>query len=357
MKFTKYFCSLGIALVLAAGSGVGAQPILQDSVQKEYEPVNKKADPEAKQLLHYLYSISGKKIIAGQHGFSEKPDFFIDTVKGITGKKPEIWGGDFIDYYKEGNGKNVIINAFKKYKEGYIINLMWHQGRPLDTPPYGWKESIQNKMTDSEWVELITPGTKLNKKWQAEIDVIAMYLLDLKMLHVPVLWRPYHELNGVWFWWGNRKGENGSAKLYKMMYDRYVNYFHLDNLIWVWGPNSPRDLPNDEAYAYEDFFPGLEYVDVLAADIYHSDFKQSHYEQLLELGKGKVIAMSEVGEVPPVEVLARQPKWTWFLIWADFVYSHNTPESIRSLYNYPNVITHEDMLKEYPPMFYYKKPQ
>ncbi len=82
------------------------------------------------------------------------------------------------------------------------------------------------------------------------------------------------------------------------MYDRYVNHHHLDNLIWVWNTNAPRDRENDEAYAYELYFPGLEYVDVLAADVYHNDYRQEHHDQLVELAEGKVISLGEVGELP-----------------------------------------------------------
>ena len=60
-------------------------------------------------------------------------------------------------------------------------------------------------------------------------------------------------MNGVWFWWGNKKGKDGIAKLWKMMYDRYTNHFKLNNLLWVWGANGVRDIPGDEAYAYKDF--------------------------------------------------------------------------------------------------------
>ena len=312
--------------------------------QTYFEPVNKNATPEAKKLLQYLYSIRGHNLISGQHNYSGMPDMFPDSVKKITGKYPEIWGCDFINYYNDGEPEQIVRDAYKKYQEGYIITLMWHSGRPQDDPPYGWEESIQNKMTDSQWVELTTPGTELNSRWLKQVDTIATYLKELQVLGVPVLWRPYHELNGVWFWWGNRKGENGSAKLYRMIYDRYVNYHKLNNLIWVWNTNAPRDLLNDEAYAYKDFFPGLDYVDVLAADIYHNDYKQSHHDELLELGKGKLITLGEIGEVPIPEILAKQPMWSWFMIWADWLYSHNTHQQIKDLYNYPTVLTHEDFI-------------
>jgi mannan endo-1,4-beta-mannosidase len=105
-------------------------------------------------------------------------------------------------------------------------------------------------------------------------------------------------------------------------------------------------LIDDEAYAYEDYFPGLEYVDVLAADIYHSDYRQSHHDELAQLGQGKVITLGEVGEVPTPEILERQSLWTWFMVWGDFVDTHNTPQQIRDIYNYPKILTHEDFVKE-----------
>jgi mannan endo-1,4-beta-mannosidase len=65
---------------------------------------------------------------------------------------------------------------------------MWHEGRPTDDPPYDWKKSIQGKLTGAEWNELTTPGTKLNKKWLDRVDVIAVYLKQLKYAGVTVLW-------------------------------------------------------------------------------------------------------------------------------------------------------------------------
>jgi mannan endo-1,4-beta-mannosidase len=83
-----------------------------------------------------------------------------------------------------------------------------------------------------------------------------------------------------------------------MMYDRFTNYHHLNNLIWVWGANGLRDIPFDEAYAYEDYYPGPNYVDILGADIYHFDYEQDDYESLLKLANGKPIALTETGELP-----------------------------------------------------------
>jgi cellobiose epimerase len=315
------------------------------AVRSHCAPVNPNTTPAAKDLLERLYKLGGKRIIAGHHNAAAKPDIYPHRVREITGKTPQIWGCDFINYDKEGAADAVVREACKKFKEGYIITLMWHAGRPLDNPPFGWKESIQAKLTDQEWRELLTPDSDLNKRWQRQVDIVAGYLRELGDLGVPVLWRPYHELNGVWFWWGNRKGPEGSAKLYRMLYDRLVNYHKLNNLLWVWNTNAPRQLLLDEAFAYEDFFPGLDYIDVLATDVYHHDYQQSHHDDLVALAQGKPVALGEIGEVPDSAVLARQPRWVWFMIWSDFVDTHNTPQQIRELYEYPRVLPHEEYIR------------
>jgi len=306
------------------------------------QPVNKNASVEAKRLLSYLYSINGNHILSGQHG----GDRFLDTVKAITGKYPAVWGSDFIWHGAKDAGQEVVDMAKRKYSEGYIVTLMWHQGRPIDDPPYGWKESIQAHLTDAQWNELVTEGTPLHKRWLAQIDTVAGYLKQLNDAHIPILWRPYHEMNGVWFWWGNRRGKDGIQKLWKMMYDRYVNHFHLNNLLWVWGANGPRDIPGDEAYAYQDFYPGNDYVDVLGADVYHMDYEQKDYNDLLSLGKGKLIALTECGELPNSIILNAQPKWSWFLEWADWIYSHNSKEQVKEVYDREQTITLDEIKRD-----------
>jgi len=308
-----------------------------------FAPVNKNATPEAKKILRYLYSINGKYILAGQHNYNHEPNRFSDSAFAITGKYPAVWGNDFIWNGIHDNGQAIVDEAIKKNAAGYLITLMWHQGRPLDNPPYGWKESIQAKLTDVQWKELITPGTALYKRWLAQIDSMAGYLKQLQDAHVPVLWRPYHEMNGVWFWWGNKKGKDGIAKLWQMMYDRYTNYHKLNNLIWVWGANGPRDIPGDEAYAYKDFYPGHQYVDILGTDIYHSDYEQKDYKELLALAQGRIIALTEVGTLPSEEVLKAQPKWTWFLVWSSWLWTDNSRERVKEIYNDERTLTHDEV--------------
>lgn len=310
---------------------------------QSFSPVNPNASPEAKKLLSYLYEINGQHILSGQHSYNERPTQFYEKAHEITGKYPVVWGTDFIWNGDKDPGERIVEEAIKMHKNGNIITLMWHAGPPTDNPPFPWKESIQGELTDQEWKDMLTPGTALHTRWQEQADAVAGHLKKLRDAGVPVLWRPYHEMNGVWFWWGDKKGEDGFKKLWKMMYDRYVNHHQLNNLIWVWNANAPRDIPKDQAYAYKEFYPGPEYVDVLATDVYHFDYEQKDYNELLELANGKIIALGEVGQLPKPEILEAQPKWAWFMVWSNWLETANTPERVKEVYAMPETLTLDEV--------------
>lgn len=330
MPTKKYFVLVLISLISTYALAQG-QP-----------PVNENATQNVKKTLNFLYNIQGKYILSGQQNYNSDRNVFSDSAKNITGKYPAVWGSDFMNWGDKDLGPQIVEEAIKKWKDGYLITLMWHEGKPTDEPPYDFEKNVKGKLTDAQWDELITPGTDLNKKWLAQIDVVAGYLKQLRDAGVTVLWRPYHEMNGVWFWWGNRKGENGIAKLWKMMYDRYTNYFHLNNLLWVWGANGLRDIPYDEAYDYKDYYPGANYVDILGADVYHFDYEQKDYNDLLALANGKPIALTETGELPKAEILKMQPQWVWFMVWTSWLWTDNTHERVKEIYNLPQTLSHDE---------------
>ncbi|MEX1238749.1 MAG: glycosyl hydrolase [Cyclobacteriaceae bacterium] len=310
---------------------------------QSFKPVNTNASHEAQKLLAYLYEIDDEHTLAGQHNYNHEMNRYTMKAQDIGGRYPAIWGTDFSGNGAPDPGQKIVDEAIEKHKAGVIVTLMWHAGRPMDDPPFRWSESIQGELTVEEWKELTTPGTPLHARWRHQADQIAFYLTQLRDASVPVLWRPYHEMNGVWFWWGDKKGEDGYAKLWKMLFDRFVNYHQLNNLVWVWNANAPRDIPGDEAYAYKDYYPGHEYVDVLATDVYNFDYEQKDYEELLAVAEGRVIALGEVGELPKLEILAAQPKWAWFMVWASWLETHNTLERVMTIYNLRETLTLEEI--------------
>jgi mannan endo-1,4-beta-mannosidase len=284
----------------------------------EHEPVTSNASPEARALLKFLYSISGKHTIIGQHNYPAQQEIFTKAASGEFGKTPALYGTDW-GFAAAGDKdsayirREIVQELIKQHRRGSIIALCWHQVRPTDDEPVTFRGSVQQHLTDAQWDDLLTPGSPLNKHWAAQVDVIAEYLKQLQDAHVPVLWRPYHEINGAWFWWNGRRGEHGGTRaLYRQLFDRLVNFHKLTNLIWVWNP----DQPSTPDRQFVDYFPGHDVVDVLALDDY-GPFQQSYYDDLNALSDGKVMAISECGNnFPTLDVYRTQPKWAYVMRWS-----------------------------------------
>ena len=306
------------------------------------QPVNPHASPEARALLAYLDSISGQGTITGQHNFPNDGSRWTDRAYDLTAKYPGLFGEDF--GFSAGDDKDSVLSrpamieeVKRQYKNGAVIALTWHAVRPTDDEPVTFHDSVQGHLTDYEWHQLLTPGSALNKRWCDQVDVIAGYLRQLRDAHVPVLFRPYHEVNGNWFWWGYRPGKDGSAALYRQIFDRFVNVHHLDNLVWVWNVNAP----GGSAGPIVDYYPGAAYADVVTMDIY-GEFKQEYYDSMIALAAGKPIALAEVGGLPSVQVLAQQPRWTYFMVWSGLLEGSSAPDLIQSIYHAPQTINRDD---------------
>ena len=200
-----------------------------------------------------------------------------------------------------------------RFRAGSMITVCWHEVPPTMDEPVTFRGQIQSRIADAQFNDLLTPGTPIHKHWLAQLDHAAEVLKELQDARVPVLWRPLHEINGDWFWWnGVRGGENGGTKqLYRMVYDRLVNFHKLRNLLWVWNPDQPARADRQ----FVDYFPGLPYVDVLALDCY-GPFQQSFYDDLNALSGGKPMAISETSNIPAIPVYATQPKWAYVMRWA-----------------------------------------
>lgn len=303
-------------------------------------PVNPKSDPCARALLADLYSLQGRRVLSGQHNTPRELSFYSDQAEEIGGRYPAVWGQDF-GFAADGDmdGMNfrqaVVDEAVRQHAAGSVITLMWHAQRPTEDGPATFTGSIcAGPLGEDDWSEMLTPGTEVHGRWCRQVDEVAEFLAQLHDANVPVLWRPYHEMNGNWFWWGGRPGEGGYAELYRMLYDRLTILHGLDNLVWVFNPNARRD----NAMPYEDYYPGHAVVDVLAADVYGNAYGQDSYGELLALAEGRPIALGEVGVMPTPEILAAQPMWCWFMTWTTFLTEANTPDAVRRLFSDPRVL-------------------
>lgn len=299
-------------------------------------PVNPNATKEARELLNVLYNVSGKGIISGQHDYLESPDELSGKLDKISGQFAGLHGyelgaisGQSRTQIKQ-QRSNVVNSAIRWSKSGGLVTITYHESLPGTALTWA---NVQRPLSQAQFDKYITPGTKEYALLIQDIDDLAGSLQKLKDAGVPVLWRPYHEMNGDWFWWGEK---NNFTALWNIMYDRLVNVHGLNNLIWVWSPNAP----NSNSDAYAPYFPGLARVDVLAADIYNNDYKQSYYDGLLKLAQGKPIAIGENGQLPsPLLLSGSQSKWAYFLTWGDMLTDDNTPRTISSVMNSSVVLT------------------
>jgi mannan endo-1,4-beta-mannosidase len=312
------------------------------------KPVTPDAMPEAVALLRTLYALSGRQSLTGQHNYPNTKSYNSDFAARYLGHTPAVFSSDW-GHALAGNSDSylarpdIVQEAIRQHRRGALVTLCWHAVPPTADEPITFRplpgsdpkalKSVQGQLLDEQFKELLTPGTPLYQHWCAQVDTIAGYLKQLQDAHVPVLWRPYHEMNGDWFWWGGRTGEHGTAALYRQIFDRLVHHHQLKNLLWVWS----MDRVSKPGMEHEKFFPGIEYVDVLGLDVYRNDFSQSYYDSLVKLSQGKPLALAEVGNPPAPEILAQQPLWTYYVTWAGMV--RNTPRAqYEALWRDPRIL-------------------
>lgn len=309
----------------------------------QVKAVNKNASDGARKLLKILYEIKGKYTLSGQHDFLEAPDQYANKVKRLSGGFPALkgyeLGGIMNQSEKElaADRDNVIKSAVAWHKSGGIVTITYHMNVPDGCNC--WKSVNTGGISEEKFKEILTPGTDLNKKHMADLDRTAGYLKMLRDAGVPVLWRPYHEMNGNWFWWGQQPE---FAELWEIMYKRYTNVHKLNNLLWVWSPGTPGEWADD----FENYDVGPKLADVLAIDIYDNKYEQDYYDRLVRLAAGKPVAIGENGELPNDEVLTKdQTHYVWFMTWGEMIEEKNDPARVQALYASERVLTREELLK------------
>ncbi|HSW38077.1 MAG TPA: glycosyl hydrolase, partial [Acidobacteriota bacterium] len=315
--------------------------------QDESEPVTPEASAEARALLGAIHWIAGRNTLSGQHNFLSDAAFHTQQTQSAAGRRPAIWGSDFGIAGRVGGLENrgtiiaamtakMMEEARRQFEEGAIVALSWRAEIPMRSvgaEPAGMMPGAKPKVPalgDEEWEELLTPGTSLHRQWEAQVDVIAGYLAGLRDARVPVLWRPYPELNGSAGWWSGRAGQTGSVALYRMLFERLAVYHRLDNLIWVWSAALPE--PGSNTAPAADFYPGDDYCDILAASVRDNDYSIARYEAMTALAGGKPVALDEVDRAPAADLFRTQPKWAWVALAPDALSRANSPASIMGLF-------------------------
>lgn len=169
--------------------------------------------------------------------------------------------------------------------------------------------------TEFDAANATVEGTWENKVFTEDLKNAAAYLKLLRDADIPVLWRPFHEAAGGWFWWGK------DAASFKSLWIAMFNYFKtegLDNLIWVWTTEG-----NDA-----DWYPGDQYVDIVGRDVYNKETADcvSEYTSIAENYGNKIVSLSECGTVGLIsEQWASGARWSWFMPWYDGTNEDGSP--------------------------------
>ena len=292
------------------------------------------AAPEARTLYRYLWSVYGRRTLTGQQeqNFTPAgPRMELDHIADVTGRQPALLGFDYIDP-KDEQGVNDRATAW--HRSGGLVTICWHWGAPDVGTGY------ENSKKDFDVARALTPGTTQNVAMMRQMDHVADLLTVLRDRRIPVLWRPFHEFSGDWFWWG-KHGPDAFKALWRLMYDHYVGARRLDNLIWVLGWAGQNV---DPAY-----YPGRGSVDVAGADIYvdhHGNLADMFAKVKAVVGDSVPICLHENGPIPDPATLGPSADWLWFMTWHTRWLTdpaQNTAEQLKAYYRSKRYLTKDEL--------------
>ena len=259
----------------------------------------------------------------------------VDRFAEQTGARPAILGLELMNAIAYPPYAAYLTDrALTQTAAGGLVTMSWHERNPVEVCPRGeFFDCVKKPMTAETLHALLTKGTPEHKLWLADVDAIAKVLQGFKDRGIVVLFRPYHEMNGGWFWWGK---QGAYPQLWDALYDELAVRRKLDNLIWVW--SSDRDTPDAQLYS-----PLHHRPDVVGIDVYETDPDSAKYAvgraNLTAAFGATPFALTEVGIVPSRKTLdAVNPAWV--LLWGgEYLNGAWAPDNNCALCNKPERIS------------------
>ncbi len=277
------------------------------------QPCDPDATPETANLHNSLQELAESGFMFGHqddlaYGVEWRYKEGRSDIKDVTGDYPAVYGWDLGGIERDNSEANLDGVPFKKmrqfikqgYERGGVITISWHADSPLGNYKNAWD-------TTHGTVTSILPGGANHSLYKSWLDKVAGFIGSLKGEKgelIPVLFRPFHELTGTWFWWCRN---TCSAFEFKTLWRFTVYYLQkekkLHNILWVY--NTSGDFKTKEEFL--ERYPGDDMADVLSFDTYQYDdpeknnwfVTQTH--QLLSIVTGlgkekkKLTALAETG--------------------------------------------------------------
>ncbi|WP_053373066.1 glycosyl hydrolase [Paenibacillus sp. FJAT-27812] len=330
--------------------------------------VDSYATDYTKSLFAYLDDVRGKQVLFGHQHATTEGISFTDTkdiqsdVKNAVGDYPAVFGWDTLSL--EGKEKPGVsndteqsrINLTAKMKEahelGGIVTLSAH------LPNFVTGGSFND--TSGSVVQHILPGGDKHADFNAFLDRIAALASNLKDNDgklIPILFRPFHEQNGGWFWWG---AKTTTTSEYVEIYRYAVEYLRdakdVHNLLYVYSPNGTFGGSESN---YLTTYPGDDYVDVLGMDQYdnqQSPGSESFLNNLvadlamiskLADSKGKIATFSEFGYSPQGMLQQGNADKAWFTKLLNAIKSDPDAKRISYMQTWANFSTNGNLFVPY----------
>ena len=264
-----------------------------------FAQIDKNATKETRNLYQNLKTISKEHILFGHqhaleygHGWSNEPNR--SDVKSVTGSHPAVVGIDFsgfsgqsneaIEKTKETLKKNVI----DTYERGGITTVSWHFLNPASGGGFYWKDSVSVAA-----MSLIKPSGSHHEQYKEILKTIADFAHSVKAKDgslAPMIFRPYHEFDGDWFWWGKKYT---SKEDFIAVWQFTVSYLRdtlgVHNFIYAFSPDNRFNSEEE----YLERYPGDDYVDLFGMDDYGDYGRDGKYDPETAIRKLKII--SDVG--------------------------------------------------------------
>lgn len=339
-------------------------------------PADMKATKETARLFRNLDRIakSGKYLFGHQddlaYGVNWKYEKGRSDIKDVTGDYPALYGWELggIESNQKKNLDGVPFDLMRgfiqqAYAKGGVISISWHGINPL-TGKTAWDPAPNT-------VASILRGGEKHALFKAQLDKVATFLKSLKGAkgeYIPVLFRPYHELSGDWFWWGTKYTTAAEYKdFFRFTVDYLKNQKGIHHLLYIY--NSAGTFTN--ATEFLEHYPGDEYIDVLSFDEYQFDDPQTSNRFIEEVNsrlkiageiaqeKNKIFALAETG----YEAIPYKYWWTktlskaigdnkiaYALVWRNHGY-HTGMKKMHYYAPYRGQISTADFIK------YYKQPE
>ncbi|MCR5461949.1 MAG: glycoside hydrolase family 26 protein [bacterium] len=298
----------------------------------KYLPSNKNAISEVCDLLNYFCEIKNKYVITGQHTQTVKQEE-LKYIKRVTNKLPKLIGYELLGYSLNINkdSDSICLDEVKEnlntievaLKDDRIITFTWHMFSPL----YGLGKSFYAEKTEFDPRKILDNSTAEYNAFMNELKHMAILLTPFKEKNKPFLFRPFHESDGKWFWWG-RYGADVAKELYIMTYKYFTFERGFNNIIWVWNAVNS--------------YPGDEYVDIISVDVYTEPHEKTNYfneinELINKTTKNKLVALAECGVIPDITLLEKANfPFIYYMLWSkEFILTekYNTKEELKKMFN------------------------